>query len=91
MAAAVCPIKMTTVREHGTIAPCLRSPRLLKIKLQLKVANVTHRMSIYIFGLFIPARGSKSCGQLRFQHALLPITTRAKAFVKWGTAADRPR
>lgn len=90
MVAAVCPVKMTTAREHKKKGSMFTFPRHLKIKLWLKAANVTRRMRLY-FGAFIPARGSKSCRRLRFQHTLLPITARAKAFVKWGTAADRPR
>lgn len=51
-AAAVCPVKMTTAREHKKKNGSMFTfPRHLKIKLWLKAANVTRRMSVYILGL----------------------------------------
>lgn len=50
-AAAVCPVKMTTAREHKKKGSMFTFPRHLKIKLWLKAANVTRRMSVYILGL----------------------------------------
>lgn len=49
--AAVCPVKMTTAREHKKKGSMFTFPRHLKIKLWLKAANVTRRMSVYILGL----------------------------------------
>lgn len=49
--AAVCPVKMTTALEHKKKGSMFTFRRHLKIKLWLKAANVTRRMSVYILGL----------------------------------------